>query len=131
MDKRDKISTEKIIKAIKENYGIVSDAAAKLKITRQCLHNWINNEPELKAAVKEARENELKDLIEGSLIKNIKSGKEVSIIFAAKTLLRDRGYQEQITIKDDSKLQEQINSSSESELLEMIDRMTKRIKDAS
>ena len=45
MDKRDKISTEKIIKAIKDNYGIVSDAAAKLKITLLIIFSYPYYQP--------------------------------------------------------------------------------------
>ena len=130
MNKRDKISNERIIKAIKDSYGIITNTARRLKIARQTLHDWINEDEELKNAVKHARENDLKDLIEDALVKNIKKGKEASIIFASKTQLRNRGYQERIEVTDKSKLDDQIQQASESDLMEMMAKLQKKINDA-
>lgn len=130
MDKRDKISNERIIKAIRDSYGIITNASRRLKITRATLHNWINEDEELANAVKQARENDLKDLIEDALVKNIKKGKEASIIFASKTQLRNRGYQERIEVTDKSKLDDQIQQASEQDLLDMMAKLQKRINDA-
>lgn len=128
--KREQISNERIIKAIKESYGIITNTARRLKVSRQALHEWINEDEELKNAVKHARENDLKDLIEDALVKNIKKGKEASIIFASKTQLRNRGYQERIEVTDKSKLDDQIQQASESDLMEMMAKLQKKIKDA-
>lgn len=128
--KREQISNERIIKAIKESYGIITNTARRLKIARQTLHDWINEDEELKNAVKHARENDLKDLIEDALVKNIKKGKEASIIFASKTQLRNRGYQERIEVTDKSKLDDQIQQASEQDLLDMMAKLQKRINDA-
>lgn len=128
--KREQISNERIIKAIKESYGIITNTARRLKVSRQALHEWINEDEELKNAVKHARENDLKDLIEDALVKNIKKGKEASIIFASKTQLRNRGYQERIEVTDKSKLDDQIQQASESDLIEMMAKLQKKINDA-
>jgi hypothetical protein len=128
--KREQISNERIIKAIKESYGIITNTARRLKVSRQALHEWINEDEELKNAVKHARENDLKDLIEDALVKNIKKGKEASIIFASKTQLRNRGYQERIEVTDKSKLDDQIQQASESDLMEMMAKLQKKINDA-
>ena len=128
--KREQISNERIIKAIKESYGIITNTARRLKIARQTLHDWINEDEELKNAVKHARENDLKDLIEDALVKNIKKGKEASIIFASKTQLRNRGYQERIEVTDKSKLDDQIQQASEQDLLDMMAKLQKKINDA-
>ena len=128
--KREQISNERIIKAIKESYGIITNTARRLKICRSTLHDWINEDEELKNAVKHARENDLKDLIEDALVKNIKKGKEASIIFASKTQLRNRGYQERIEVTDKSKLDDQIQQASESDLIEMMAKLQKKINDA-
>ena len=128
--KREQISNERIIKAIKESYGIITNTARRLKVSRQALHEWINEDEELKNAVKHARENDLKDLIEDALVKNIKKGKEASIIFASKTQLRNRGYQERIEVTDKSKLDDQIQQASEQDLLDMIAKLQKKINDA-
>lgn len=128
--KREQISNERIIKAIKESYGIITNTARRLKVSRQSLHEWINEDEELKNAVKHARENDLKDLIEDALVKNIKKGKEASIIFASKTQLRNRGYQERIEVTDKSKLDDQIQQASENDLMEMMAKLQKKINDA-
>ena len=128
--KREQISNERIIKAIKESYGIITNTARRLKVSRSSLHDWINEDEELKNAVKHARENDLKDLIEDALVKNIKKGKEASIIFASKTQLRNRGYQERIEVTDKSKLDDQIQQASESDLMEMMAKLQKKINDA-
>ena len=128
--KREQISNERIIKAIKESYGIITNTARRLKICRSTLHDWINEDEELKNAVKHARENDLKDLIEDALVKNIKKGKEASIIFASKTQLRNRGYQERIEVTDKSKLDDQIKQASEQDLLDMMAKLQKKINDA-
>lgn len=129
--KRDKISNEKIIKILRASYGIILTASKTLRIDRGTLQDWINSDDDLKTALAEIREGDLKDLIEDALITNIKAGKEASIIFASKTQLRTRGYQERLEITDKSKIQDQITTASEDELLEIIANAQKRIKDAS
>lgn len=93
--KRDKISNEKIEKALNKHCGIVMGAASMLKINRVTLAEWIKEDPELQRMQENAREG-LIDEVESQLLKNIKAGKEASIIFAAKTLGRTRGYVERI-----------------------------------
>lgn len=128
--KREKFTTEQIVEAIRKSYGILSDACEMLSINRTTLSIWISQEPELQEAVKQAREGDLKDFIEGALLKNIKAGKEASIIFASKTQLRSRGYKEQIDIADKSKVEDEIATASEDELMEIIRKASKRIQDA-
>lgn len=98
--KREHFTLEQIELAFIQAKGIVSDAAKKLKIdgkpiTRKTLHDWINQEPILKEYQENGRED-LLDLAEGKLLTNIRKGREQSILFALKTLGRNRGYVERI-----------------------------------
>jgi len=98
--KREHFTLEQIELAFIQAKGIVSDAAKKLKIdgkpiSRKTLHDWINQEPAIAEFQQNGRED-LLDLAESKLITNIRKGKENSIIFALKTLGRNRGFVERI-----------------------------------
>lgn len=91
--KKGKISKKRVKEALDNNYGIITDAANSLGIHRNTLHNWINADPELLPHVAGGRE-ELLDLAESQLVKNIKNGDVASILFTLKTIGRGRGYVE-------------------------------------
>lgn len=93
--RRDKISNEQIIKALIKHNGLVKYAASMLKIDRNTLATWIKDEPLLQEAQQEAREGFI-DEMESQLAKNVRDGKEASVIFGLKTLGRNRGYVERI-----------------------------------
>ena len=82
-------------KEIKEaliiNNGFLINAAQDLGINRNTLAKYISEDPDLEQAVQEARES-LKDIAEHQLLKNIKEGKETSLLFFMKTKMKDRGY---------------------------------------
>lgn len=82
---------DKIIRVIEATYGVLSDAAKKLKISRATLYNWIREDAELQEAVEDSRER-LKDLTESKFIKHLLAGKEWAIRFSLQTLCKDRGY---------------------------------------
>lgn len=84
---------EQVEKALVESYGVISEVARKLKCSRTTIYNYLHDNPELENIRIDQRES-LKDLIENSLIKKLKAGDTPIIIFAAKTILRDRGYAE-------------------------------------
>ena len=96
-----KIPIGEIEKAIIDSYGILSDAAKKLGISRDTLYRRIRGNKRLKEAVEKAREA-LKDFGEGQLIKLMKKGDRTAIIFYLKTQAKDRGYVErqELTGKD-------------------------------
>jgi Bacterial regulatory protein, Fis family len=80
MTKRDLLTQEMIIEALRASAGIVSLAAQKIGVARQTVHQWISSEPELKAAVDDIREINL-DLCEAGLMKLIAAGDRESIRF--------------------------------------------------
>jgi malate synthase len=80
-----------IIKALEENCSILVNTAQTIGCSRQQLKTWIDRDPELTAGYNEGKER-FKDLVEHQMLKNIKEGKEASLIFYAKTKMRDRGF---------------------------------------
>ncbi|MBB02723.1 MAG: hypothetical protein CMJ47_08765 [Planctomyces sp.] len=84
-----------ILKALTERYGIVSDAAKDLGISRGTLSRWIREDDELKDHLDECREI-LKDLTESRFIEHLKEGEEWAVRFSLQTLCKDRGYTQRI-----------------------------------
>ena len=70
-------------KALYDHYGIVLDVANYFKVGTNAVYSWIKSY-NLEQDRNEAKLN-MKELAEGSLVKNIKKGKEVSTIFFLKT----------------------------------------------
>jgi hypothetical protein len=95
-DKRHLFPTELIIQALESSAGVVAVAAQKLSagtvtITRKTLHEWINAEPELQAALLECREVNL-DLSEAGLLTLIKDRDRESIKFYLECYGKGRGW---------------------------------------
>lgn len=82
---------KKIIEALEHNFSILVNTAQELGCARQVLKKWIDNDPELQEAYLAGKEK-LKDMVEFQLLKNIKEGKETSLIWYMKTQMKDRGY---------------------------------------
>jgi hypothetical protein len=85
------IPKKNILDALKLSGGLIRPAAEMLHCSRQTLYKRISKDQSLKDAVDDARESCL-DLAEGQLLKNIKAGKEASLIFYLKTQGYKRGY---------------------------------------
>lgn len=71
--KRDRLTQEMIIEALRVSGGIVALAARKVGVVRQTLHEWISSEPKLQAAIDEIRQVNL-DLCEAGMLKLIRDG---------------------------------------------------------
>lgn len=82
---------KKIIEALDANFSILVNTAQYLGCSRSQLRIWLDNDPELLEGWKQGKEK-LKDMVEFQLLKNIKDGKEASLIWYAKTQMKDRGY---------------------------------------
>lgn len=106
MDKIDD-RKKKLLEALEECHGIITDACNKAGVARASYYNWISEDPEFKAACEEAQEAAI-DYVEGQLFKRI-SGVSVegadgevfeqppsdtAIIFYLKTKGKKRGYVE-------------------------------------
>jgi len=88
-----KPSNDSIIKVFHKTLGILQESADKLGIERTTLWRWMQNNPELKEALIQAKEKAI-DFAESKLFKNIEEGKEASLIFFLKTQAKHRGYSE-------------------------------------
>jgi hypothetical protein len=88
-----KVTASEAAEAITESKGFITQAAKRLGISRQQLHNLINKHPTVKEALIDARE-EMKDFTESKLYQAISDGNPTMIIFYAKTQMKDRGYVE-------------------------------------
>ena len=75
------------IRVLKKDYGIDT--------SRNSVYKRIRNNPSLKEAVNEALEN-LKDIAEHELSRNITKGNMTAIMFFLKTKAKDRGYVEKV-----------------------------------
>lgn len=86
-------TADEVIEAIRASHGILSAAARRLGITRQTVHKYVERYPTIKAATEEEREKFL-DMAEAGLAKHVHNGSLPAIMFALKTVGRNRGYVE-------------------------------------
>jgi hypothetical protein len=75
---------------------LLSDATGR-SCTRQNIQHWIRKHPKLAETVYEAAE-EIKDLAETALIRNIRNGDTNAIKFYLETKAKDRGYVRQYKV---------------------------------
>lgn len=86
---------KKFIEAYENALGNVSAACRMLGISRRTFYHWRETDEEFRTAAEDVLESN-KDFAETMLMKNIREGKETSIIFYLKTRCKDRGYVERI-----------------------------------
>ena len=84
---------EEFLIALDKCMGMVTKAARSLKMSHTTHYMWYDNDPEYKAKV-DAIKIRKADFVESALLKLVKAQVPAAVIFAAKTLLRDRGYAE-------------------------------------
>jgi transposase len=88
--RKTKKSKETIIKAFRESNGIVQTVADKLDVSRPTVYNYINSDPEIEEAFKEAR-NTLVDTAQNKLVSIIEKGDDRVALDAVKFLLNAIG----------------------------------------
>lgn len=91
--KRKQISVADMEAALKQTSGNVSAAARGLGVGRATLYRRIAESPGLQEVLADARE-ELVDLAETMLRRNVMDGNMQAIMFALRTLGKNRGYVE-------------------------------------
>ena len=95
---------EAFILAFEKTFGNISQACRAIGVSRRTYYDWIEKDKKFKTNLENTDVSEhLKDFIESALIKKINSGDTASIIFAAKTKLKDRGYIEKVQIESNNK----------------------------
>lgn len=85
------LKKDAIIKALESSLGIVTSACKAIDISRKTFYQWVKEDPEFSERVKNLSEIAL-DFAESALFKNIREGKEASVIFYLKTKGKERGY---------------------------------------
>lgn len=110
MDNSD--TKKKVLEALEEKHGIVSEACRSIGLARSTYYDWINSDPDFKKAVNDVNEAAI-DYVEGRLFQKISGitmkGKgssddepatyevppsDTAIIFYLKTKAKHRGYVE-------------------------------------
>ena len=91
-------TAEEIADAIRKANGMVSLAARDLGVSRMTVYRYIDRYATVKEALTDARE-QLLDMTESELFKAIKAGNVTAIMFALKTIGKDRGYVERSQIE--------------------------------
>lgn len=86
------------LKIFKECNGNVSAACESFGCERRTFYYWCEKYEEFRKAADEVREERI-DFIENALDKRIKAGDTTAIIFALKTIGKDRGYVERVEQK--------------------------------
>ena len=80
-----------MIDAIEGSQGFITTVAGRIGCPRDTVYRYIKKYPTVAQAIQDERDK-MKDFAEGQLFKNIKDGKETSLIFYLKTQAKDRGY---------------------------------------
>jgi hypothetical protein len=92
---------EEMMVILESSAGNVTTACQKMKISRQTHYNWLDRVDGYKKRFDNIQESIL-DFAESQLMKNIKDGKETSLIFLLKTKGKNRGYIERQEIDHSS-----------------------------
>ncbi len=88
-----RITDKQIEHALKQTAGNVSQAAKALQVSRTTVHKRIARSEKLKEVLKDTRE-ELVDIAESALRREVVDGNITAIIFTLKTQGKSRGYVE-------------------------------------
>lgn len=120
-------SKKELLKIAQESCGVVLYASEKANVSRKTFYAWMTKTPWLKEAMTEARDN-LVDLAEKGLIKNIKDGDSRACIYVTSTLGKRRGYTQLIETRDRTKFDDALQDMSDDDLMELLEKTTERIK---
>jgi len=91
--KRKTPTAKQYAQAIIDANGVIKNAAAKLKVSRQAIYRAVDRYDEVRQAFEDARENGL-DYAETKLMEQIGKGNMTAIIFYLKTQGKKRGFVE-------------------------------------
>lgn len=105
-----------LLNAYDKSMGNVSSACRTVNVSRETFYRFKREDPVFSERVTEIDESNL-DFAETILLKNIREGKEASLIFFLKTKGRDRGYIERIdstvTVNPFLELMRSVNAEEE------------------
>ena len=93
--KKQEVKKKKFLEIYENNMCNITNACKIAGICRETFYNWKEQDTEFRKRVEYAEETVL-DFAETMLVKNIREGKETSLIFFLKTKGKNRGYVERI-----------------------------------
>lgn len=76
-----------------------TEACRRVNVTQKEVTRWAREDPDFGKILQQVIFEAKRDFVEGALFSLIGKGSEQATIFAAKTLLRDRGYSPEVTVK--------------------------------
>jgi hypothetical protein len=82
---------KRMLEALRNTYGIVSEAVKITGIGRRTHYEWLHSDEEYRKAVQDVKEI-AKDFVESKLFECIQEKDITGIIFYLKTQAKDRGY---------------------------------------
>lgn len=85
------IQKTNMIEALEKSLGVVTTAVKQVGIARSTHYDWMNNDPDYKAAVEDIADIAL-DFAESKLHKQIEKEDTIATIFYLKTKGKKRGY---------------------------------------
>jgi len=86
-------TAQKFLNAIPGSGGFITTIADRVGCTRQTVYNGMKRYPTVKQAILDEKD-QLKDMAENELLRQIKDGNTTATIFYLKTQAKDRGYVE-------------------------------------
>jgi len=84
-----------VLTSYEKSFGNISVTCKTVGISRETFYRWLKEDPKFKAKIEEVDESNI-DFAETTLLKNIREGKETSLIFYLKTKGKKRGYIETV-----------------------------------
>ena len=93
--RKELVTPEQMIDAVKRSNGLVTSAAHRLGIGRRTFYSYMEKHPEVRDAIDEATARTL-DLAENRLLQAIDSGDLQAIMFYLRTKGKSRGYTEKV-----------------------------------
>ena len=94
---------KRMIDALCLSYGVVTSACNAADIPRSTFYNWLQTDPDFKAAVADVNDIAI-DFVEGKLYEKIKAGDTIATIFYLKSKAKQRGYVERQEIEHSGEL---------------------------
>lgn len=92
---------QKLIKALEESHGVITNACKKAGISRAQFYRYLNADEKFKTQVEDVQEQAI-DFVESELFKQIKNGNITGQIFYLKTKGKHRGYIEKTQIQQET-----------------------------
>lgn len=97
---------QEVLNEFRKSMANVTLTCRHMRISREVFYEWVDKYPDFASEVNYIKEHERQDFVEHALFDRIQKGDTSAIIFACKTLCKNRGYIErhEVVGKDGSSL---------------------------